>query len=68
MVSFCREVMNPCSRGCMFRTALQLSSWSKLLVKEVEEVDGGSTSRLDLKRASCEKKEAVFIVESVSLH
>lgn len=67
-MSFPQEFIKPGSHSHMFCTALQLASLCKFLVKEVKEMDEGSTSRADSKRTSSDKKEAVFNMDSVLLH
>lgn len=62
MVSLCRKVMKPRSHDHMFSTALQLASWGKFLINEVEEQYDGSRLGLDPKMTSIEKIEALFDV------
>lgn len=67
MVSLCPELMKPDSHSCLISNALQFGSQDKLLVKKGEEMENGSTARLNSKWISSNKEKAMFHVESVEL-
>lgn len=51
----------------MFSTALHVAFWYKFLIKDIDEMDDGSLSRLESKQTRNNWMGAVFDVDSVPL-
>lgn len=56
------------SHGHMFFMAYQLAKWYKLLLKEIEDMDEGSTSALESERSTSDNQQAANDVESALKH